>query len=278
MLDALSYDFIRHACAAALLASIACGIIGTLVVVNRIVFLAGGVAHAAYGGVGAAIHWGLPVLPSTIGFSLAASLVMARLALRHSDKADAAIGVLWAAGMAFGIILLDLTPGYRADLMSFLFGSILTVPVQDLWLMLSVDAGLLLMVALCHQTLLVTSFDRDFAEARGLPVQATFLLVVGMTALGVVMLIRVVGLVLVMALLTIPPFIAMRSARSLPQMMLTSCLWSLVFCLAGLWLAYRFDLTSGAAIIAAAVAGFGCILLRDRLKGIFKTKSEEIQA
>ncbi len=265
MFDALAYDFVRNACAAAVLASIACGIIGTLVVVNRIVFLAGGVAHAAYGGIGIAVHWGLPMLPCTVGFSLAASLGMAHIAYRHAEKADAAIGLLWAAGMAFGIILLDLTPGYRADLMSFLFGSILAVPEGDLLLMLVVDVGLLFIVGLCHQTLLVASFDPEFAEARGLPVKATFLLVVGMTALGVVLLIRIVGLVLVMALLTIPPFIAQRRARSLPRMMLAATLWSLVFCLSGLWLAYRFDLTSGAAIIAAAVVGFSLMMGRDML-------------
>ncbi len=219
MLHALSYDFMQQALAASLLASIACGVIGTLVVVNRLVFLAGGVSHAAYGGVGLAFHYGWPVLPSAIGFSVASSMLMAGVALKRPEKADTAIGVLWAAGMAFGIILIDLTPGYKADLMSFLFGSILAVPVTDLYLMAALDAALLAVVALCHQTLLVTSFDREFAEARGLPVRTAHYLVVGMTAVGVVMLIRVVGLVLVMALLTIPPFIAARSARSLPSIL-----------------------------------------------------------
>ncbi len=151
--------------------------------------------------------------------------------------------------MAFGIILIDLTPGYKADLMSFLFGSILAVPVTDLYLMAALDAALLAVVALCHQTLLVTSFDREFAEARGLPVRTAHYLVVGMTAVGVVMLIRVVGLVLVMALLTIPPFIAARS-------MAAATAWSTAFCVGGLALAYRWDVTSGAAIIAVASAGF----------------------
>lgn len=256
MLDALSYDFMQQALAASLLASIACGVIGTLVVVNRLVFLAGGVSHAAYGGVGLAFHYGWPVLPSAIGFSVASSMLMAGVALKRPEKADTAIGVLWAAGMAFGIILIDLTPGYKADLMSFLFGSILAVPLTDLYLMAALDAALLAMVALCHQTLLVTSFDREFAEARGLPVRTAHYLVVGMTAVGVVMLIRVVGLVLVMALLTIPPFIAARSARSLPSMMAAATAWSTVFCVGGLALAYRWDVTSGAAIIAVASAGF----------------------
>lgn len=257
MLEALSYDFIQHAILAAMLASIACGIIGTLVVVNRLTFLAGGVAHAAYGGIGLAVYLGLPFLPCTILFSLIASVLMARLSFRHHEKADAAIGVLWAAGMAFGIILLDLTPGYRADFTSFLFGSILTVPISDIIFMIMVDALLLAIIGTCHQSLLVVSFDRDFAEARGLPVCAMHMLIVAMAALAIVMLIRVVGLILVMALLTIPSFMALRSASSLPMMMVRAALWSLFFCLAGLVLAYYFDLSSGAAIIAVAVLSFG---------------------
>ncbi|MFI3272695.1 MAG: metal ABC transporter permease [Pseudomonadota bacterium] len=256
MLDALSYDFIQHAIMAAVLASIACGIIGTLVVVNRLTFLAGGVAHAAYGGIGIAVYAGLPFLPCTIIFSLASSLIMARLSFRHHERADAAIGVLWAAGMALGIILLDLTEGYRADFMSFLFGSILTVPMADLYFMLAVDAILLLIIACTHQALLVVSFDRDFAEARGLPVRALHMLIIAMAAITIVMLMRVVGLILIMALLTIPSFMA-RTASSLPAMMLRSSLWALFFCLTGLALSYEFDISSGAAIIAVAVISFG---------------------
>lgn len=256
MIDALSYDFMQHAIMAAVLASIACGVIGTLVVVNRLTFLAGGVAHAAYGGIGIAVYAGLPFLPCTIIFSLASSLLMARLSFRHHERADAAIGVLWAAGMALGIILLDLTEGYRADFMSFLFGSILSVPTSDIIFMLVVDALLLGIIALCHQALLVVSFDRDFAEARGLPVHLLHMLIIAMAAVTIVMLMRVVGLILIMALLTIPSFMA-RSASSLPAMMLRASLWSLFFCLAGLALSYQFDISSGAAIIAVAVVCFG---------------------
>lgn len=264
MLEFFSYTFIQHACLAALLASIACGIIGTLVVVNRMVFLAGGVAHSAYGGIGLAIHFGLPVLPCTIAFSVAASLAMAHLSFTRANRADAAIGVLWAAGMAFGIILLDMTPGYRSDIMSFLFGSILTVSTDDLLLMLAIDIILLGIIACCHQTLLVTSFDQDFAAARGIPVHTVYLLMVAMAALGIVTLIRVVGLILVMALLTIPPFIALRSTRALPGMMLEAFAWSLTFCLKGLWVSYYFNITSGAAIIAAAIVGFGLVAIWHR--------------
>lgn len=256
MLEALSYDFMQHAIMAAVLASIACGIIGTLVVVNRLTFLAGGVAHAAYGGIGLAVYAGLPFLPCTLIFSLASSLLMARLSFRQQERADAAIGVLWAAGMAFGIILLDLTEGYRADFMSFLFGSILTVPASDLMFMAIVDALLLAIIACTHQALLVVSFDRDFAAARGLPVRALHLLIIAMAAVTIVILMRLVGIILVMALLTIPSFMA-RTASSLPAMMMRATLWALFFCLGGLALSYQFDISSGAAIIAVAVLSFG---------------------
>ncbi|GFM35880.1 metal ABC transporter permease [Desulfovibrio psychrotolerans] len=266
MLHMLSFDFMQHALLASLLASVACGVVGSLVVVNRLVFLAGGVAHAAYGGVGLAFFLGLPVLPCTVGFSLGASLLMAGVSLRYRDKADTAIGVLWAAGMAFGIILLDLTPGYNVDLMSFLFGSILAVPVEDLWLMAGLNAVVLLLTAYHYPGLLLLSFDSEFARARGLAVPMLHCLMVGMAALCVVMIIRVVGLILVIALLTIPPFMAQRHARSLAGMMLAATGWSILFCLGGLALSYRFDLTSGASIIAVAAVCFFAALGADGLK------------
>ncbi len=270
LMHMLQFGFMQHAVLAGLLASVACGIVGSLVVVNRLVFLAGGVAHAAYGGVGLAFYLGLPVLPCTVGFSLGASMLMAGVSLRYKEKADTAIGVLWAAGMAFGIILLDLTPGYNVDLMSFLFGSILAVPVQDLWLMAALDGILILVTSYFYPTLLLFSFDREFARARGLAVTLLHCLLVGMTALTVVMIIRVVGLILVIALLTIPPFMAQRRARSLARMMCMAIGWSCVFCLGGLAISYQFDITSGASIIAVASACFFCVTgldaVRNRLR------------
>lgn len=256
MLEALSYDFFRNALMAGLLASLICGVIGSLVVVNRIVFLAGGVAHASYGGVGLAFYLGLPVLPVTAGFSTLAALGMAWVTLSSRERADTVIGVLWAAGMALGIILLDLTPGYNSDLMSYLFGSILAVPDSDLWLMAGLSAGVLALAALFSRGLLAMSFDLEFARSRGVPVRFLHFLLMGLTALCVVMVIRVVGLILVMALLTIPPFMAERRARSLPGMMLLAALLSALFCVAGLYLSFALDLTCGATIIAVACVGF----------------------
>jgi zinc transport system permease protein len=264
MLDALHFEFMRHALVAGLLASIICGIMGTLVVANRIVFLSGGIAHAAYGGIGLAFFMGWPYLVGTIGFSLAAALVMAAVTLRARHLADTIIGVIWAVGMATGIILLDLTPGYNVDLMSYLFGSILTVPAADLWIMLGTGIGVTGFVAVFYQDLLTLSYDEEFARIRGVPVSALYFALIGLLAVSIVMVIQVVGLILVIALLTIPPFIVERYAQSLFQMMVGASILGAVFTVAGLWLSYAFDLTSGASIIMVAGAAFFFALLAER--------------
>ena len=264
MLDALHFEFMRHALVAGLLASIICGIMGTLVVANRVVFLSGGSAHAAYGGIGLAFFMGWPYLVGTIGFSLAAALVMAAVTLRARHRADTIIGVIWAVGMATGIILLDLTPGYNVDLMSYLFGSILTVPAADLWIMLGTGIGVTGFVAVFYQDLLTLSYDEEFARIRGVPVSALYFALIGLLAVSIVMVIQVVGLILVIALLTIPPFIVERYAQSLFQMMVGASVLGAVFTVAGLWLSYAFDLTSGASIIMVAGAAFFLALLAER--------------
>jgi len=264
MLDALHFEFMRHALMAGLLASVICGIMGTLVVANRIVFLSGGIAHAAYGGIGLAFYLGLPYLVGTIGFSLAAGLVMAAVTLRARHRADTIIGVIWAVGMAIGIILLDLTPGYNVDLMSYLFGSILTVPAADLWVMLGTGIIVTGFVAIFYKDLLTLSYDEEFARIRGVPVHTLYFALIGLLAVTIVMVIQVVGLILVIALLTIPPFIVEKYAQSLFQMMVGSSVLGAVFTVAGLWLSYAFDLTSGATIILVAGAAFFIALLAER--------------
>jgi len=265
VLEALSYGFMQNALAASVLASVACGVIGALVVVNRVVFLSGGVAHAAYGGVGLAFYMGWPVLPTILGFTLAASSIMAAATLRRNARADTVIGVIWAAGMAMGIILLDLTPGYNVELMSFLFGSILTVPATELWIMAGLDLVVAGLVTLLYRHFLALSFDPEFARTRGVPVTALHFLLLAMVAVSVVMIIRVVGLILVIALLTIPPYLAERHAKSLAGMMLLSVFLSLLFCLVGLAISYHFDLTSGASIIVVASAFFFLATSKDLL-------------
>ena len=252
MLEALQFEFMRNALLAGLLTSIACGVIGTFVVVNRIVFLSGGIAHAAYGGIGLAFFFGLPFVVGTLGFALLVAMVMAAVTLKARHRSDTIIGVLWAIGMALGVILLDLSPGYNVDLMSFLFGSILAVPTSDLWLMLVLNILILLTVAYFYNDFLALSYDEDFAKVRGVRVKLLYFLLLAMVALSVVMIIRIVGLILVIALLTIPPYIAEKYSGSLRTMMFLSFLLSCFFTMVGLWVSYVFNLTSGATIIMVA--------------------------
>src|SRR5512137_2932618 len=170
MIEALQFEFMRNAVLAGILASVVCGIIGTLVVVNRIVFISGGIAHAAYGGVGLAFFLGIPPLVGATGFSLLISAIMAMVTFKNKQRADTIVGVLWAVGMALGIILIDLSSGYNIDLMSYLFGSILAVSSSDLLMMVVVDFMVLIVVFLFYNSFLAMSFDEEFALASGVPV------------------------------------------------------------------------------------------------------------
>ena len=258
MIEALQLEFMQNALLAGLLASIVCGILGTLVVVNRVVFLSGGIAHAAYGGIGLAFFMGWPFLIGVISFTVAMALMMAAITLKARHRSDTIIGVIWALGMALGIILIDLTPGYNVDLMSYLFGSILTVPDSDIWMMLVVGIIVIATVTYFYHDYLALSYDEEFAQIRGVPVKALYFLLIGMLAVSIVFIIQVVGLILVIALLTIPPYIAEKYSKSLFVMMVLSSLLSVLFTVSGLWLSYAYDLTSGASIIL--VAGFGFLL------------------
>ena len=265
--------FMRNALVAGLLASVICGIMGTLVVVNRIVFLSGGIAHAAYGGIGMAFYFGWPYLWGTLGFSLAAGMVMAAVSMRAKHRADTIIGVIWALGMAMGIVFLDLTPGYNVDLMSYLFGSILTVPGSDLVMMLIMGVLITFLVAYYYQDMLALSYDEEFAKIRGVPVKSLYFTMIAMLAVSIVMVIQVVGLILVIALLTIPPFIVERHAKTLLQMMVGSSVLGALFTVAGLWLSYRYDLTSGASIILVSGVAFFLSQLMARIpSGTGKSK------
>ncbi|MCB2173533.1 metal ABC transporter permease [archaeon] len=266
MLESLQFEFMQNALLAGLLASIICGVMGTLVVVNRIVFLSGGIAHAAFGGIGLAFFLGWHYMVGTIGFSLMAASVMAAVTHKARHRADTIIGVIWALGMAVGIILLDLTPGYNVDLMSYLFGSILTVPDSDVWMMLGVGLAIVGIVLFFYNDYLALSYDEEFAQIRGVHVRPLYFLMIAMLAVGIVMIMQVVGLILVIALLTIPPYIAEKYSTSLLKMMLLSSLLSATFTIAGLWLSFAFDLTSGASIIAVAGIGFFVSLGIERLR------------
>lgn len=252
MIEALQFDFMRNALMAGVLVSIACGIIGTFVVVNRIVFISGGIAHAAYGGIGLGYFFKFSPILGAVIFSVAAALGMGMVQRRTQQRADTIIGVMWAIGMAIGIILIDLAQGYKADLMSYLFGSILTVSYQDLQIMLVLDLIIVALAIVFYRELLAISFDETFATVTNVPVDAIYLTLMCMIALTIVMMMRVVGLIMVIALLTMPAAISGQFMRSMKKMMVLASILGIVFTTAGLWLSYALNLTSGATIILVA--------------------------
>ena len=253
-----SYGFMRNALLAGILVSIACGIIGTLVVLNRIVFISGGIAHAAYGGVGIAYFLGADPVLGAVGFSLLSSLAMGLVHRKEGQRADTIIGVMWAIGMAIGIIFLSLSPGYKADLMSYLFGSILAVSTMDLWLMAGIALLSLVFMLLFYWKLLALSFDQTFATVRNVPVGPLYLAMITLIGLTVVIAMRVVGLIMVIALLTIPPAIANLYLKDMRAIMALSAALSLLFCTIGLIISYVLNFPSGAVIIL--VAGLAYVL------------------
>jgi len=249
LLEVLQYEFIQNALIAGLLASVACGIVGVYVVVKRIVSISGGIAHASFGGIGLGYFLGINPVLGAMFFAIASALGIGLIIRRTRLPEDTAIGILWAMGMALGIIFIGLTPGYAPDLFSYLFGNILTVPTLDLVLMLILDIVIILVVVLLYKELLFLSFDEEFSTVVGVPTRRLYLLLLCLVALTVVVLIRVVGIILVIALLTIPAAIARHFTYSLKKMMLLAILLGIVFTFSGLWLSYLLDLASGATII-----------------------------
>ena len=261
------YEFLQTAVLAGLLASIACGVMGSYVVVKRITFLAGGIAHAVLGGLGAALFYGTDPMNGALVAAIAAAIVIGLVKLHLRQNEDTLIGAMWAVGMAVGILYISRTPGYQVDLMSYLFGNILLVPASDLAWMLGLDALLLGLTALFYKQFLVVCFDEEFARLRAVPVTFFYLLLLCMVAVSVVLLIRVVGLILVIALLTLPAALAQQYANSVGRMMVLAIVLGALFCVAGLGLSYGPDLPPGSTIVLVAGVAF---LLSVLLNGLVK--------
>jgi zinc transport system permease protein len=267
LLEALSSSaFLRNALLAALLASIGCGVVGTYVVVKRIGYLAGGIAHTVLGGMGIAYFLGANPLVGALLAAVIAALVIGFVTLRWRQHEDVVIGALWATGMATGVLFISRTPGYNADLMSYLFGNILMVSRQDLLLMAVLDAVVVVLVALFRKQLTALSFDEEFARVRGVRVAAFHLLLLGVVAVTVVALVQVAGLILVIALLTMPAAIAGQMVRSVGAMMLVACVAGAVFSVAGLGVSFAADVPSGATIILLAAFGYLASLVGTRAR------------
>lgn len=268
--DFQKYSFLQNALLTGVLASVACGIIGTYVIVRRISYIADGIAHTVLGGMGAALflnkvyHWpSVTPLYGALVAALIAAFIIGLVSLRAKQREDTAISALWAIGMAVGIIFISKTPGYNEDLMGYLFGNILMVSSRDLWMLAGLDALIVIAGLLFYNQFLAVCFDQEFAGLRGLKVEAFYLLLLCLAALTVVVLSTVVGIVMVVAMLTLPVGIAALFSRNLWGMMVISTALCAVFTTAGLFLSYGPDYPAGATtIVLAGIAYLGSLSVK----------------
>ncbi|MDY0189499.1 MAG: metal ABC transporter permease [Desulfuromonas sp.] len=253
----VEHQFLQYALFGGLLASIGCGIVGSFVVVRRIGYMAGGIAHAVLGGMGLAYFLGKAPISGALISALCAAVIISQVSNRHNGRQheDTIISALWAVGMSAGILFIAKTPGYNVDLMSYLFGNILMISAQDLTNIIILDSAVLLFTVLFFKQLLALCYDAEFATLRGVHVNSMNTLLLCMVAVTVVILIQIVGIILVIAMLTLPAATARLYVATMPSMMLLASILGMLITCSGLGIAYCYDLPTGAttALIAGIV-------------------------
>ena len=257
----LKYNFLQNAIMAAVLASIACGVIGVYIIEKKLVMMSGGIAHTAFGGIGLGYFLKVEPIFTALGVSVIAALAVAALKRKAMTDSDLLIGMFWSLGMALGVVFIAMTPGYPPDIASVLFGNILAVSRSDLRLILGLDILVLATVYAFFQAFKAYIFDEEFASVAGVPVRALEYLMYVLVAVTVVVMIRVVGIILVIALLTAPPAIAKQFTYDMKKIMALSVLLGIGFCFTGLWVSYTVRLASGASIVMVAVGAYALVSL-----------------
>lgn len=271
IIELFTYGFFRNAFLSALLMSVACGIIGTYIVSRRMVFISGGITHASFGGVGLGYFLGFPPLAGAAVFAVLAALATENLTRRKIIRNDSIIAIMWSLGMAMGIIFIYLTPGYAPNLMSFLFGSIITVNSTDLWLMLALALFVTIFFSVLYRPILYISFDELFARTRGIPVMLLNYTLIILVALTIVLSIRIAGIILVLSILTIPQNIANLFTNRFGTIMIASVIIGFLGSFLGLLISYYLDIPSGATIIFTLVV----LYLASRIVKVIKFGTRE---
>jgi zinc transport system permease protein len=261
LIEPLGYVFFQHALIASVFSAIICGFIGAYIVARRMVFISGGITHASFGGMGLAYFFGFNYLLGAAIFALISALTVEYLSKRTEVREDSAIGMLWSLGMAIGIIFTFLTPGYAPNLMSALFGSILAVSNTELWLMAGLAVVIILFFVEFFPAILAVAFDIEYASTHHIPVNFINYSLISLIALAIVLNIRVSGIILVLAMMTIPPVTANLLTKRLKPMILLSIALGLAGNVLGLILSYLLNLPSGATIIVTHILIFGIIKL-----------------
>ena len=274
--DLLSYSFFQNALLGSLLASIACGIIGSYVVIRRLVFISGGITHASLGGIGIGFFFGWNPILSAMVFSILSAFGIEWLSSRQGVREDSAIGSLWSLGMAVGIIFIYLKPGFAPNLSDYLFGNILTITMTDIFYLAILSLVLIIVFLLFGRHILFAAFDPDFAKTRNLPVNFIKYAMMMAIAITIVLSIRLVGIVLLMSILTIPQMTANLFTSNFVKMILLSILIGFFGCIIGLFLSAVLDVPSGVFIIFTQIIVF--LLARWIVRMVQKSKQQRAVA
>ncbi|OUJ19225.1 ABC-type Mn2+/Zn2+ transport system permease component [Methanonatronarchaeum thermophilum] len=252
MLELLEYTFIQNALIVGFLASIIFGLVGTLVVVKRIVFISGGIAHASFGGVGMAFFLGWDPLVGALIFAVGSAISIGYIGRESVQREDTTIGIIWAVGMALGALFYYLTPGYLPSAESFLFGNILMIRSVDVTLLAILTVITVLIITVFFRRFQAVSFDEEFSEIVGINTNLIYYLLLLIVSISIVLLLKFVGIILVIAMLSIPPTIAGLLTYNLKHMMVYSTIFSLIFTYLGLSISYALDIPSGPTIVTFA--------------------------
>ena len=252
----LQYEFFRLALLAVVIIAVAAAMIGTYIIARRLVALSGGVTHACFGGLGLGYFLGINPIAMAAVFAIGSSLGVELLSRRLHVREDSAIAVVWALGMAIGVLFVFLTPGYVPELNSFLFGSILTVSGRDITVFAAFTLLLILFFACFYRQIVAVAFDRDFATVAGLPVRFISLTVTMMTAVCIVLTIRLVGIMLLMSMMTLPMMIAEVWLHRFGPLMVAGAVISVTCSVAGLFIGTVIDVPCSAIIVLLLCAAY----------------------
>lgn len=255
-MDLLQYSFFQHALLGSLLTAIACGIVGTYIVSRRLVFISGGITHASFGGLGLGFFLGLNPILMAMAFSVLSAFGVEWVSKTQNIREDSAIAGIWSLGMALGVIFIFLTPGYAPNLSAYLFGNILTISTGDILWIAGLAFVLVVIFSLFLRSIVYVAFDRDFAVTQHLPVKAIEYMMMFFIAVTIVLSIRLVGIMLLMSLLTLPQITVNLFTSDFKKIIWGSVVVGFLGCVAGLVLSYFLNVPSGAFIILVLVVFF----------------------
>lgn len=267
MIEAIfKYNFLQNAILGAFLASIVCGIIGTIIVEKNLVMMSGGIAHTAFGGIGIGYYLGIEPIIGGLVFTVCSALGIASINRHSKSNPDALIGMFWASGMAIGLLFIAISPGYPPDMTSYLFGDILTISVFNLKMIFAITLLVMLSITILYRYWKAYLFDEEFSKVLGINTSYMEYYLFVLISLSIVVLLNLVGIILVIALLTIPPSIAKHFSNRMSHIMLIAILFGWLFSFAGLYISYMMNMPSGASIILLSSAGYFIVAILSKFK------------